>query len=274
MDGKAGPRRGRKRTQQNSILEIDPMIALISLLVVITISITVVRIGSVALVMTGLSKDLAVFQAQSAFSGVGFTTTESESVVGHAARRRIIRLLMLMGNAGITSAVASVVLTFYRGSRQDLALRLGLVILGVVALWMLAGSKIVDKFLTRAIRACLQKWTTLDVRDYARLLELNKGYAVSEIEVDSGDWLSNRRTSELSLPQEGVLILGVRRANGNYIGAPHGDTDILPGDVLTCYGPENVLQDLSQRIKGAKGDAMHAATVEGQEKVRAEEDNL
>ena len=85
------------------------MIALISLLVVITISITVVRIGSVALVMTGLSKDLAVFQAQSAFSGVGFTTTESGSVVGHAARRKIIRLLMLMGNAGITSAVASVV---------------------------------------------------------------------------------------------------------------------------------------------------------------------
>jgi hypothetical protein len=62
------------------------MVALTSLLVVITISIAVVRMGSVALVMTGLSKDHAVFQAQSAFSGVGFTTTESESVVGHATQ--------------------------------------------------------------------------------------------------------------------------------------------------------------------------------------------
>lgn len=250
------------------------MIAMISLLVVITISITVVRIGSVALVMTGLSKDLAVFQAQSAFSGVGFTTTESESVVGHAARRRIIRLLMLMGNAGITSAVASVVLTFTRGSGQDLALRLGLVAVGLAALWMLAASKMVDKFLTRVIRACLQRLTTLDVHDYARLLELNKGYAVSEIEVDPGDWLSNRRISELRLPKEGVLILGVRRANGSYIGAPHGDTDVLSGDLLTCYGPEKVLQDLSRRLRGPKGDAVHTSTVEGQDRVRAEENQL
>ncbi|MHC4432139.1 MAG: TrkA C-terminal domain-containing protein [Planctomycetota bacterium] len=250
------------------------MIALISLLVVITISITAVRIGSVALVMTGLSKDLAVFQAQSAFSGVGFTTAESESVVGHAARRRIIRLLMLMGNAGITSAVASVVLTFYRGSRQDLALRLGLVAVGLAALWMLAASKIVDRFLTRVIRACLQRWTRLDVRDYARLFELDKGYSVSQIEVEPGDWLSNRKVSELGLPQEGVLILGVRRSNGNYIGAHHGDTEILSGDVLTCYGPEKVLQNLSERLGGPMGDQIHAATVEGQDRIRAEEKQL
>lgn len=56
------------------------MLALISLLVIVTVSIIIVRIGSVALTMTGVSKDLAVFQAQSAFSGVGFTTDESESV--------------------------------------------------------------------------------------------------------------------------------------------------------------------------------------------------
>jgi len=54
------------------------MIAPISLRVVVTISITVLRIGSVALVMTGLSKDLAILQAKSAFSGVGFTTNGSE----------------------------------------------------------------------------------------------------------------------------------------------------------------------------------------------------
>jgi len=78
------------------------MIALISLLVIITVSLIVIRMGAVALSMTGISEDMAVFQAQSAFSGVGFTTKESESVVNHPVRRRIIRLLMLMGNAGIT----------------------------------------------------------------------------------------------------------------------------------------------------------------------------
>ena len=78
------------------------MVALIPLFVIITLSIIIVRIGAVALAMTGVSKDLAVFQAQFAFSGVGFTTNKSESVVKHPVRRRIIRLLMLMGNAGLT----------------------------------------------------------------------------------------------------------------------------------------------------------------------------
>jgi len=59
------------------------MIALISLLVIITVSLIVIRMGAVALSMTGISEDMAVFQAQSAFSGVGFTTKESESVVNH-----------------------------------------------------------------------------------------------------------------------------------------------------------------------------------------------
>lgn len=49
------------------------MIALVSLLVFILLSIIVVRFGAVALEMTGLSHEIASSRAQSAFSGVGFT---------------------------------------------------------------------------------------------------------------------------------------------------------------------------------------------------------
>ncbi len=155
------------------------MVALSSLLIIIMVSLMVVRIGAVALTMTGLSKDLAFFQAQSAFSGVGFTTNESEAVVSHPARRKIISLLMLTGNAGITAAIASLVLTFYRGTGQDVAIRLGAAAAGVSLLWLLSASRLVDRILTRMIRAALQRWTKLTVRDYARLLEISKGYMVS-----------------------------------------------------------------------------------------------
>ncbi|UCC96937.1 MAG: TrkA C-terminal domain-containing protein [Phycisphaerales bacterium] len=250
------------------------MIALVSLLVIITLSVIIVRIGSVALVMTGLSKDLAVFQAQSAFSGVGFTTRESESVVRHPTRRRIIRLLMLMGNAGFTSAIAGLVLTFYSGSPETLAFRLGLVVLGLVVLWIISTSKLMDRFLTRVIRAALRKWTGLEVRDYARLLELDKGYAVAEIEIGPEDWLCNHRLSELNLTQEGILVLGVRRARGNYVGAPYGQTEIMLSDVLMCYGPEKILRELPHRLTGSKGDEEHAAAVEVQEQIRAKQGAL
>lgn len=88
------------------------MIAIISLLLVICISILITRIATVALAHTGLSKEAARFQARSAFTGAGFTTHESERVVNHPVRRRIILSLMLLGNAGVVTAVSSSMLTF------------------------------------------------------------------------------------------------------------------------------------------------------------------
>lgn len=64
------------------------MVALVSLLTIIVLSITVVRIGATALELTGLSRDVAEFQAQSAFSGAGFTTQESENERQRIEHRR------------------------------------------------------------------------------------------------------------------------------------------------------------------------------------------
>jgi len=46
------------------------------LLVAILISFIVVRIGGLALQLTGMESDVARFQALSAFTGTGFTTKE------------------------------------------------------------------------------------------------------------------------------------------------------------------------------------------------------
>ena len=247
------------------------MVASISLFVIITLSIIIVRIGAVALAMTGVSKDLAVFQAQSTFSGVGFTTNESESVVKHPVRRRIIRLLMLMGNAGLTSAIASLILTFYRGTSRDLAVRLGVVAAGLLLLWLISISRFIDRILTKLIRTCLETFTKIEVRDYAKLLEVGKGYTVSELEVGDQDWLCNRKLHELALTSEGVLVLGIRRTDGSYVGAPHGNTELRLGDVLTCYGREKLLQTLASRSAGKEGDMEHVAATEEQKHVEEEE---
>ncbi|MFW5811085.1 MAG: hypothetical protein ACOCWY_05750 [Thermodesulfobacteriota bacterium] len=57
------------------------------------------------------SKQSARFQARSAFTGVGFTTSESEKMVNHPVRRRILLLLMLGGNAGIVTAMGSLIVS-------------------------------------------------------------------------------------------------------------------------------------------------------------------
>jgi Trk-type K+ transport system membrane component len=88
------------------------MTAIGSLLVVLTLSFAVTRLATVALALTGLAAELARLQSVSAITGVGFTTTESEPVVNHPVRRRILILLMIVGNAGIVTAIASLILSF------------------------------------------------------------------------------------------------------------------------------------------------------------------
>ncbi|MBL7026171.1 MAG: potassium transporter TrkA, partial [Candidatus Marinimicrobia bacterium] len=57
------------------------MIAIFSFLIILTLSLIVTRIAAIALSVTGVSSETAQFQARSAFTGVGFTTTESESIL-------------------------------------------------------------------------------------------------------------------------------------------------------------------------------------------------
>ena len=79
------------------------MVPILSLLLVLGISMVLTRVAAVALVHTGLGREAARFQARSAFTGVGFTTSEAEQVVGHPVRRRIVMWLMLVGSVGIVA---------------------------------------------------------------------------------------------------------------------------------------------------------------------------
>src|SRR3954447_8896033 len=99
------------------------MAALLSVFAVLGISVIATRVGAAALVLTGLSRDVAHFQARSAFLGVGFTTTESEAIVNHPVRRRIAGGLIVVGNVGIVSAGASLVLSFTRATGSQAAER-------------------------------------------------------------------------------------------------------------------------------------------------------
>ncbi|MBE9050208.1 potassium channel protein [Nostocales cyanobacterium LEGE 11386] len=46
--------------------------------------------------------------------------------------------------------------------------------------------------------------------------------------------------------QTGALVLAIRRADGNLIGGPTGETLLLPGDTLICMGTSEQLRNLNQ----------------------------
>jgi hypothetical protein len=239
-------------------------VPLLTFLVVVLFSMIVVRVGTRALVKTGLSPDVANFQALSAFTGVGFTTSEAEYVVNHPVRRHIIKWLMLLGSAGLTSAVASLIITFVGNTPREMAINSVGLTLGIAGLYLFSKSKLLDHALGRFLEWASNKWTHVRIVDFEELLGLSKGYAISIVRVRPGCWLDGRSLRELRLRDEGVLVLGVyRQVEGRevYIGAPRPDFVLRAGDRLVCYGPEDILKELPERVRGPEGDLEHAHAV-------------
>src|SRR4051812_33403842 len=202
-----------------------------------------------------MSEQAARFQAHSAFTSSGFTTRESESVVEHPVRRKVIMWLMLLGNAGIVAAAGSVIIGF-RGSGSD-ALRVGELVVILLCFVVLSRSRWVDRRMTRTIAKVLSRWTTLPDRDVDSLIRLADGYSVSELLIEDDDWIAGRRLSATELRDEGTVVLGVLHPDGHYVGAPTGDTQLMPHDTLIVYGAAGALQELDGRRKGAMGDREH-----------------
>ncbi|MDJ0866517.1 MAG: TrkA C-terminal domain-containing protein [Myxococcota bacterium] len=248
------------------------MIAVISLLLVVTISMILTRVASVALVHTGMGREAARFQARSAFTGAGFTTSEAESVVGHPVRRRIVAWLMLAGNVGIVTAMSSLLLSFVdmRGS-QGAWVSLGVLVAGLIALLVVSSSSWVDRYLCRAISWALRRFTQIDARDYARLLHLREDYGVSDLLVQPGEWLAGRTLAEAGLSKEGVLVLGIECPGGQFIGAPAQDTEIRERDRLLLYGRTPRITEIDRRAGDGDGEQSHLAAVADQERVAQRE---
>lgn len=248
------------------------MVSIVTLLIVLTLSILLTRIATVALTHTGLSREAAKFQARSAFTGVGFTTSESEKVVSHPVRRRILLMLMLLGNAGIVTAVSSLIVSFVNiKSSEFLVWQVALLVTGLILLWTLASSKWVDRHLSNLISSLLKNHTRLVVHDFSKLLHLAGEYQISELQVSRQDWLADKKIAELGLREEGILVIGIHRPDGNYIGAPDGSTHIKRHDVLLLYGRAKVIEQLDQRRAGLNGDWDHEAAEIEQQQVKQEE---
>lgn len=250
-------------------------LGVLSLFLILTLSLFLTRIATMALVFTGLSLESARFQARSALTGVGFTTSEAEQVVQHPVRRRIIMLLMLLGNAGVVTVMATLIVTFLQAedTGQILTKAAGILI-GLLLFSFVARSAYLERRMGVLIAWALKRWSHLDARDYVNLLQLANKYGVTEIKVNEGDWVAGRSLADLKLTDEGVLVLGVYPRRGRYIGVPRGSTVVGAGDVLVIYGSADCLSKLHERPCGAEGDEAHAIATTGFQQALEQEDGM
>lgn len=182
-------------------------------------------------------------------------------------RRQIIMLLMLLGNIGIATVIATVMVSISSTAGAAFSQQLmvfGILGLGLLFLWMFFSSRWVERRMNKIIGWALRHFTDLEVRDYNSLLKLADGYSVSEMIIEPKHWLAGGNLKDLRLSDEGLLILGIRRNKAVYTGIPRADDTIESGDVLIIYGKLENIRSLNQRKAGKAGDKQHVQSVQKQ----------
>ncbi|MCZ6688817.1 MAG: TrkA-C domain protein, partial [Planctomycetota bacterium] len=198
---------------------LETLIPILGLLIIITVSMICVKIGSVALRMTGMSQESASFQSLSAFTGTGFTTKEAETITKDRRRRKIAKALMIAGNAGMAVAIAAVFQSFQKLSADsgDTTIAAGKVALAAfflfstLIIYRLAIANWVNRWLSRFIEKRLAQVTDLAMPHFERVLQLGKGYGISEIHIRDGHPATGKTLQDLAWGSRGVLVLAIER---------------------------------------------------------------
>lgn len=223
------------------------MVPLIALLVLVVLALLIVQLGANALILTGMSQAAARFQAASAFFGVGFTTLEAEMVVDHPVRRRIILHLIVAGNIGLTSALATLIVTMMRNDPDGFhfLLLLFIIVGGAVAFGLLMNVRWIKGPLDALMKRSLKKVGVIEALDYEVLLNLKEGFSVSEVQVEAGHSFASKALMESRPSDLGVVVLGIHRNDGTFVGAPNKTERIEAGDVIMIYGANEVVERVS-----------------------------
>lgn len=248
---------------------VRPVVALLILFTVIAVLVLVTRIATRAFMLTGLSKETARFQARSIITGTGFTTDEATHITTHPVRRRITLTLMLLGNAGLVTAISTFILSFTSTTSTAELLQRGLVLAtGLGVLSFLALSDRVDRHLSRLIEWGLSQVSSLQVRDMHTILNLGGGHTVSRMEVEPSSWLADETLRSLRLPEGGLLVLAIERPDGTVDYAPGADDCVPAGGDLIVYGPEEQIASLCgapdcppEAFPDGRGTATHDSSV-------------
>jgi hypothetical protein len=217
--------------------------SVVLLIIFICISYLVVRIGAIALEMTGMERARARFQALSAFSGTGFTTREAESVVNHPRRRKIVTYLMIMGNAGIVSVIATLILSLRETGVFRPSLNLVIIIVAIFILYRIASNREFAQNLTGKIRKTLRKKLRFEKVQIEELVQQPDGYGVAAIIIEKKSKLMGSTLAKAGFREQDVLILSIERGE-EIIHIPDAEKRIVAGDRLICYGNLDNLKGL------------------------------
>jgi len=184
-----------------------------------------------------LPEDVARFQTRSAFTGAGFTTSESETVVNHPLRRRIISMLVLIGNLGLVTVLATVIVSLVDTVEtvRSMVNQLSWIVGMLVLLWIVALNPLADRLMCAFVSRLLKRHSAFPDDAPHLLLQMPAGHNVSEMRVSAEFENDGARLADIFV--SGIRVLGIRRIDGSYESLPDPEMLVRPLEDLLVYGP-------------------------------------
>ena len=225
------------------------MAAALTLAVLFTLSFVIVRIAAVAMRHTGLPETVARFQCVSALTGAGFTTSESEMIVNHPIRRRILVTLMVFGNLGLVSVSTTFILSFLETGADPNAIfwQAGTIAIAITITLIIMMNKKLDQTMCDMVAVMLSKATSLNKHQYQQVLQLDNGYTVGEHIYRGTDPLALK---EITAAGHQLTLLSIRGRTRHINEAIPDDTEITTDEVLTIYGRDEQHDKFADYLMG------------------------
>ncbi len=221
-------------------------------IIVLIASFVIVRIGAIAFQLTGLEWSLSKFQALSCFTGTGFTTKEAELIVTNKQRRRIASILMVLGNAGFITLIATAAsalspkTAIWAKLSESLLpfsipevvvpwVNIIIIVIAIYVVYKVFTHKKFAKKITDSLRKRILRREIVKKVSFEDLLFLTGGYGVSRIDVDKSSPLIDKSLAESDLRKKDIMVLAIVRGDST-IANPAANTKIRLGDELISFG--------------------------------------
>ncbi len=209
----------------------------------ITLVFVLVKATGIALKLTGMDEGNALFQACSAYTSTGYTTSVAETVMVDELRRKIVAYAMILGHVGLVTIIITGCMTFMLSKGKHLPISIIIFVLSIIVIllvifhtrWMLKLDNYIEKRLMRL--PLFSKRGVHNINRFAQGYGLVKGYV-------TGDSSSvGRSLSDFKFEDIGSLVIGIRRGD-TWISMPRAEEIIQPHDRIIAYGPVDKLKPL------------------------------
>lgn len=193
-------------------------------------------IGSISLEATGLERAVARFQALSALSGAGFTSTQSELIVEHQTRRKIISYLIFLGNTGIMAFILLVILYTRVGISALSNLTVGIVVAFLIIIFGSLKLGIINSITDKIVLAVEKNLKASAFREV--VLKQTGEYVLAYIVIEQQPNSANLFLEDIRSVYNNATILAVERDNHLLLNFSNNEK-LKVKDQLLCYLRKN-----------------------------------